>query len=239
MFLDRGRQCYAKVVPPDRVTELAAERDRCAWIDQTAIPGARVLDWRESADGACLLTQGVPGVSANELDASDLRWSWPSVVATIRALHDLATDGCPFDRGLGEMVALAEVTVAERRVVVEFLPVSLQHVPPPQILAGIKEELPTRLAQEQAELVVCHGDLCLPNILVDPATWRVSGLIDLGRLGTADPYADIALLLATARTTWPDEATAGRAEEEFAEIYGTTLDPERRDFYLRLDPLTW
>jgi streptomycin 3"-kinase len=32
---------------------------------------------------------------------------------------------------------------------------------------------------------------------------------------------------------------ARQAEQEFAEIYGTQLDPERQDFYLRLDPLTW
>ena len=62
----------------------------------------------------------------------------------------------------------------------------------------IEAELPVRLAQERAS-VVCHGDLCLPNILVNPDIGQVTGLIDLGRLGTADPYGDIALLLATAR----------------------------------------
>jgi streptomycin 3"-kinase len=86
---------------------------------------------------------------------------------------------------------------------------------------------------------VCHGDLCLPNILIDPVTNQVTGFIDLGRLGTADPHADIALLLATARATWTDEATARQAEYDFAQWYGTELDAERQGFYLRLDPLTW
>ena len=116
---------------------------------------------------------------------------------------------------------------------------ALQHTPPAQIMEQIETELPVRLAQERAQLVVCHGDLCLPNVLVDPATGQVTGLIDLGRLGTADPYGDIALLLATARETWTDEVMARRADQESAEIYGTELDPERQDFYLRLDPLTW
>ncbi len=137
------------------------------------------------------------------------------------------------------MMRLAHATVAEDRVVVEFLPVALQGTPPAQIIEQIETELPVRLAQERAQLVVCHGDLCLPNILVDPATGQVTGLIDLGRLGTADPYGDIALLLATARETWTDDVMARRADQEFAEIYGTELDPERQDFYLRLDPLTW
>ena len=137
------------------------------------------------------------------------------------------------------MLPLAEASVAEDRVVIEFLPRALQRTPPVQILEQIEAELPARLAEELTQLVVCHGDLCLPNILVDPSTGQVMALIDLGRLGRADPYADIALLLATARETWPDETMARQADQEFAEIYGTQLDPERQDFYLRLDPLTW
>jgi streptomycin 3"-kinase len=239
VFVDRGRRRFAKIVSSERVPELAAERDRGVWMNQTDITCAPVLDWRESAAGACLVTQAVEGLPASELDAPALRRAWPSIVGLVRALHGLDVDGCPFDRGLRHMLSLAEATVAEGRVVVDFLPVALQRTPPSRILEQVKGELPLRLTQERAELVVCHGDLCLPNILVDPVTGRAHGLIDLGRLGKADPYGDIALLLATARGTWADEAMARRAEEEFAEIYGTQLDPDRLWFYRRLDPLTW
>jgi len=236
---DGVQQRYAKVVAHDLVPVLAAERDRIVWLSETGIPGAALLDWRESDAGACLITRAVPGVPAHRLDAPALQRAWPSVAATVRALHALATERCPFDRGLEQMMTLARATVAEDRVIVEFLPEALQHTPPAQILEQIEGELPKRLAQERAQLVVCHGDLCLPNILVDPSTDQVNALIDLGRLGTADPYADIALLLATARSTWPHEETARRADQDFAEEYETELDPDRQDFYLRLDPLTW
>jgi len=236
---DRVQQRYAKVVASHLVPELAAERDRIVWLNETDIPCAPVLDWRASDAGACLITRAVPGVPASRLDAPALQRAWRSISATVRALHALAAERCPFDRGLEQMMPLARASVAESRVVVEFLPEDLQHVPPAQILEQIEAELPRRLAQERAQLVVCHGDLCLPNILVDPATDQVNALIDLGRLGTADPYADIALFLATARSTWPDEETARRADQDFAEAYAAELDPERQDFYLRLDPLTW
>jgi streptomycin 3"-kinase len=236
---DRGRQRYAKIVPSEGVAALAAERDRSVWISQTAIPSASVLEWRESGAGACLVTRAVLGVPASQLDSSTLRWAWPSVVGVIRDLHGLAPDLCPFDRSLSQILSLAQASVAEGRVVIEYLPAALQGTPPTQILDRIEAELPLRLAQESAHPVVVHGDLCLPNVLVDPGTGQVTGLIDLGRLGTADPYADISLLLATARETWPSEAMALWADQEFAEIYGTELDPERQDFYLRLDPLTW
>jgi len=86
-------------------------------------------------------------------------------------------------------------------------------------------------------------------VLVDPTTCQVTALVDSGRLlreepadpvvGTADPYGDIALHLATARETWSDKAMARRADQKFAELYGTELDAEREEFHLRLGPLTW
>jgi streptomycin 3"-kinase len=236
---DGGRKRYAKLVASERAAELAAERDRSVWVGHTGIPCARVLDWRETDAGACLVTQAVPGVPASTLEAHALRRAWSSVVTAVRALHGLASDRCPFDRTLAQMMPLARAAVAEGGVVVEFLPEALRRTSPTRILEQIEAELPVRLAQERADLVVCHGDLCLPNVLVDPATDQVTALIDFGRLGTADPYGDIALLLATARQTWPDEPMARRADQEFAAIYGTALDPSRQDFYLRLDPLTW
>jgi streptomycin 3"-kinase len=239
VFADRGTRRYAKLVSSERLAELAEERDRTLWLNETGIPCAAALDWRESAAGACLVTRAVAGVPASELEAPDLQRAWPSVVQLLRDLHDIDTDRCRFERGLEYMVTLAEATVAEGRVIVEFLPAPLQHTPPRQILEEIKAELPLRLAQEQSRPVVCHGDLCLPNVLVDPVTGEAQGLIDLGRLGRADPYGDIALLVATARGTWSDEAMARRAEEEFARVYGAALDLDRLEFYRRLDPLTW
>jgi streptomycin 3"-kinase len=236
---DRAGQRYAKVVASDCAEELAGERDRIDWLSSTGVPGAAVLDWRSTAAGACLVTQEVPGAPADRLDSGALRSAWPSVVEVVRTLHRLPARQCPFDRRLASMMPAARAAVAENRVNVGFLPLALQHTPPLQILRQLEAELPRRVTQEDAQLVVCHGDLCLPNILIDPVTHHVTGLIDLGRLGTADPHADIALLLTTARTIWPDEQTARQAEQDFDQWYGTAVDRERQEFYLRLDPLTW
>jgi streptomycin 3"-kinase len=230
---------FAKLVTAAYRDDLAAERDRITWLGEAGLPVASVLAWRATDDGACLITSAVAGVPADQLDAAALRRAWPGLAAVARELHDLPTADCPFDRGLALMMPLARTTVAEDRVQTEFLPVPLQQVPPAHILGQVEDDLPRRQRQEEDERVVCHGDLCLPNILIDPATMRVVGLIDLGRLGLADPYADLALLLANARETWPDEATARAADQEFGGLYGIDLDAERQRFYLLLDPLTW
>lgn len=235
----RSGESYAKLVAPEQADALAAERDRIAWLSTTGIPTMSVLDWRADAVGACLVTSAVPGVPADALDPVDLVAVWPAIAETVRALHALPAADCPFDRTLAVMMPLARAVVAGDRVQRDFLPDDLRDVPAALLLAPVEAELPARTRQEADDLVVCHGDLCLPNILVDVERRAVAGLIDLGRLGRADPHADTALLLANARETWPDAASASRADADFDRLYGAPRDPQRQEFYLRLDPLTW
>lgn len=45
--------------------------------------------------------------------------------------------------------------------------------------------------REPEERVFVHGDLCLPNLLVEDGA--LSGIVDWGRAGYGDPYQDLAL----------------------------------------------
>ncbi len=231
---------YAKIVSAQRSGGLAGERDRLAWLHALGFDSPEVVDWREAEDGACLIMRAVPGVPASELSGSDLLRAWPSIVRQIGALHELAVDRCPFDRGLSLMFGLAADVVARNAVNPEFLPPEDRTLPAADLLARIADEFPVRLVQEAADRVVCHGDACMPNIMVDPETLRCTGLIDLGRLGRADRYADLALMIANAGESW---ASPGEGDEAFAILFDTlgveAPDRERLAFYLRLDPLTW
>ena len=224
---------FAKCVDRDDAAALRGERDRIHWLCGTGVPGPSVLDWSCSDRGACLVTSTVPGVPAGELPSGSLLAAWPSIVGTLRGLHALPAASCPFERGLETMFATAEDVVARGAVHPEFLTEEQRDVPVTDLIAGLRAELGTRLAQETGDLVVCHGDSCLPNFLVDPGTLTCTGLIDLGRLGTADRHADLALLRANARESWTGD-DAARAEPLLGGV-----DPARMRFYLHLDPLTW
>nr|WP_067844098.1 APH(3'') family aminoglycoside O-phosphotransferase [Nocardia lijiangensis] len=230
---------YAKCVAATSAAELAQERDRAEWLGAHGISGPRPLEWRESADAACLVTSAVPGVPADRVPAETLAAAWESMTDAVRDLHELPTDTCPFERGLGTMFAKAQDVVARGAVDPEFLPEDQRDTPPPVLLARLAAQVDRWIARESAESVVCHGDLCLPNIVLDLDTRSFAGFLDLGRLGVADRYVDIALLLANSRETWPDERSALDADRRFAERYGIDLDAERQRFYLHLDPLTW
>ncbi|MFJ4767629.1 APH(3'') family aminoglycoside O-phosphotransferase [Streptomyces uncialis] len=230
---------YAKCVPAADAADLEAERDRVTWLSDHGVPGPRVLDWQSGDAGVCLVTSAVPGVPADQVPAEDLRVAWEHIAEAVRRLHEAPVSQCPFRRSLDTMVAVASDVVARDAVNPEFLPTDQRQTPTAELLDRLTPQVPRRREQETADTVVCHGDLCLPNIILDPRTLDVSGFIDLGRLGSADRYADLALLLANARETWTDEEQAQAADRSFARRYGITLDHDRLRFYLHLDPLTW
>ncbi|MFG2594369.1 APH(3'') family aminoglycoside O-phosphotransferase [Streptomyces sp. NPDC048462] len=230
---------YAKCVPAVDAADLQAERDRVAWLSGQGVPGPRVLDWQSGDVGACLVTSAVSGIPADQVPAVDLRGAWEHIADAVRRLHEVPVSRCPFRRGLDAVVTVARDVVARDAVNPEFLPVDQQQTPAAELLDRLTGQVSRRREQEAGDTVVCHGDLCLPNIVLDPQTLDVAGFIDLGRLGLADRYADLALLLANARETWTDEERARAADMAFAERYGIALDHDRLRFYLHLDPLTW
>lgn len=231
---------YAKCIGPDGVEELHAEFCRIEWLQGTGIPGPAVVHWSASDRGACIVTTAVPGMPASAVPPAVLRRAWRSITDTLRRLHALPVLDCPFERSLSRTFRMAEDVVGRGAVNSDFLPDEQRNTPPSALLAQLRPQMALRLSQETRDRVVCHGDACLPNFMVDPVTADCTGLIDLGRVGAADRYADIALLLASARETWCDEDEAGCADDEFFRMYGIeTVDRDRLRFYLDLDPLTW
>ena len=74
------------------------------------------------------------------------------------------------------------------------------------------------------ELVICHGDYCFPNMIIRDQ--QVVGFVDLGELGVADRWWDLAV--ATWSTTW----NVGPAwEDAFLAAYEIEPDHARIAYY--------
>lgn len=104
---------------------------------------------------------------------------------------------------------------------------------PAELLEWLKENKPPE------QIVFSHGDFCLPNIFLKGD--RVSGLIDLGRSGTADLYQDIALCYRSLKHNF-DGAYGGRAyaglnAEMLFEELGIEPDWDKIRYYILLDEL--
>ena len=183
-------------------TDFAAEARRLRWAARyVAVP--RVLGLGTEDDRAWLHTRGLPGLSAvHPRWVADPEVAVRAIGAGLRALHDgLPTRTCPFEwSASGRLDALS--------------PALRTHVgEPPPI----------------DRLVVCHGDACAPNTLIDDAGC-CCGHVDLGDLGVADRWADLAVATLSLGWNYP-----GRTwEPEFFSAYGVEPDPARIDYYRRL-----
>ena len=79
------------------------------------------------------------------------------------------------------------------------------------------------------DIVVTHGDACMPNFVA--VGKRFSGFVDCGRLGLADRHQDLALACWSIRHN-----IGGQWVQPFLDRYGFTgVDPSRLSYYRLLD----
>ena len=220
---DDGTDLFLKSEPLEELGELADEVDRLRWLQQMDLPAPAVLDEITENHRHWLLMTTVPGqdlASANELSAGQII----NILATaLRTLHQLPVELCPFDHSLEQRIARAQQHLSAGLVD----PTDFDD----ERLGQSAEEVFAELVATQPgthDLVVTHGDACLPNFMAADA--RFSGFIDCGRLGISDRYQDLAL---AARSI---ERNLGQAwVKPFFEVYGVEPDEQRMKFYCVLD----
>jgi kanamycin kinase len=199
--------------------DLAAEASRIDWASRwIAVP--HVLDQGSDAAGSWLVSTGIDATSA-----VDPRWIADPKTAVraigrgLRTLHDsLPVDACPFDWSIKRRLAQADARIASGMTTAAWFPEhrSLS-------LTEARERLDRPPAIDR--LVVCHGDACAPNTLLD-ASGGFAAHVDMGALGVADRWADIAV------AAWSTEWNYGPGFTELLyESYGVAPDAARIAYY--------
>jgi kanamycin kinase len=213
-------RCFAKWAPAGSPLDLAAEAARMTWaVAYTPVP--RVLDLAADGEGSWLVTAALPGHNAvSQRWLADPRAAVTAIGKGLRAMHDaMPVTRCPFSWMAQDRIAAAQRAAAAGRLDtsdwapehselgIEGALAQVQHVPPAD------------------ELVVCHGDACAPNTLIaDDGRW--SGHVDLGDLGVADRWADLAI------ATWSAGWNYGPGwEHGLLDAYGIEPDAERTRYY--------
>lgn len=199
---DDGR--YIKWGPHDAEANMRDEAERMRWARRwTTVP--EVLEQGQDDAHEWLVTAALAGRSA-----VDPRWiddpetAVRAVGRGLRELHDaLPVEECPWSWDPASRIANAAVRGIR-------IPDDLRSPPPVDVL------------------VVCHGDACMPNTLLDDDGTPL-GHVDLAALGVADRWADIAV--ASMSTQW----NYGPGwEDTLIEAYGVEPDRARIDYYRRL-----
>lgn len=228
LLMPDGGVVYVKAGQGEAADGIAAEMARLRWL-QGRLPVPAVLDFHRDGRGAWLVTSALRGITAGAWLSGDPA-STPHVVAGLaaflRRLHAIPADDCPFDSSVAAWLPVARERVASGLVDADDFDDDHHGRSAGEILADVE-----RLAGAAAGRVVVHGDFTLGNILIDP-DGRVAGCLDVGRLGTADPYQDISLL-------WRDLGGVGEAAQTafLAAIGLPRPDPHRLLLHRSLDEL--
>ena len=195
---------YFKWQPENDEVSLEREVGKLAWVNDY-LSSPRVIEFGHAGNAEWVLTQAIIGNSA----VSPQWLSQPAAAVHavgrgLRELHDqLPVDKCPWrwdpaDRALR----------ATQR--------------------GI--DMPAELcaAPEPDRLVVCHGDACCPNTILDD-DGSLAGHVDFGSLGVADRWSDIAVAAMSTRWNY-----GPGWEESLVAAYGVPIDRARMDYYQQL-----
>lgn len=220
-------RCFCKWAPADGPVTLEAERLRLLWAGPWGkVP--TVLGHGADAAGSWLVTSAVPGESA-----FSGRWkrepgtAVKAIGAGLRAFHDrLPVESCPFS-------ATPEVLLAELRRQAAAGKVQRATWHPSHRSLDLGQAFTLLAAPPPVDaLVVCHGDATPPNTILDEEG-RCSGHVDLGGLGVADRWSDLAI------ATWSVQWNFGPGwEGALLDAYGVGADPERTRYYRLLWDLT-
>jgi aminoglycoside 3'-phosphotransferase-1 len=216
-YLKHGRGAVA--------ADIASELVRLQWLaDKSTVPAME--HFVATLDDAWLLTKALPGVTAYEALQSD-RANRSSIVAALasflRRFHAIAVDGCPFNSDHRVRLSQARERLAAGLIETDDFDQERRGSTADQAW-----DLMIGLLPITVDPVLTHGDLSLDNILVQGA--EVSGLVDLGRVGVADRYQDLAIL-------WRDLGEFdGTLQQRLLDSYGIDAVDERKlRFHRALD----
>lgn len=215
---------YLKMADGETLGDLVDEMVRLRWLS-ACLPVPPLHGFGLESGGGWMLTGRLAGqtayqaLQANPAAAPALA---VSLARFLRRLHAVPVERCPFNADHALRLASAEARMAAGLVDEDDFDESRQGMSARALWHEMLGALPDRF-----ERVVTHGDFSLDNLFV--VDGEVTGCIDLGRVGIADPWQDLAILWHSLSEFGEDAAAAMLA------AYGVMPDPARLDFHLRLD----
>jgi len=161
-----------------------------------------------------------------------------SVLAdALKSLWSIDISGCPVKNDLSTVLSSALYRVEHGLVDVDDAEPETfgknGFKDPAELLKWLYDNRPAE------DFVLSHGDFCLPNIFINEG--RFSGFVDIGRMGIADRYQDIALCCRSLHHNfsgiYSGKSYPGYDEKMFFDALGIEPDYDKIRYYILLDEL--
>lgn len=225
----------ASASAPHLQAELRGEAERLTWLARRGVRVPEVLGL-VSDEKVWLATAPLDGAPASDDVPPSERFSVVTAAATaLREFHSIDPRSCPFDRTLRSALADAEERTNAGLVDLSWkLAGKREDKPAVEALRDLREAISTA---DNGDLVVSHGDYCLPNVLV--TNDGGAGFVDVGRAGIADRHSDVADMLRSIRSHLNPQYGEPHAQR-FLDVYGREgIEPERLWLHDQLEEFFW
>lgn len=253
-MFDMPNAADSMVLKAETVSESSMrERKALIWLDGR-VPVPKVIDHHVAGDTSYILMSKVRGrMLCDPSILSNRRRLLKSIVAALRTLWSVDVWDCPLDSGLDRDLEIAAYNVEHGLVAFSLDPSYEFDIPSGVVSATdlLRWLQRNRPKMDDGDRVFSHGDLCLPNVLVDCK--GIAGFVDLGGAGWADRWRDIAICVrslkdnlvgcyakeyAASMGLCPGDLPFGPFDEgEFFDVLGIEPNEEKLRYYTLLDKL--
>ncbi|MBB4190974.1 aminoglycoside 3'-phosphotransferase-2 [Rhizobium aethiopicum] len=215
---------YLKVEAAGPFGELADEAARLDWLKACRLPCPEVIARESDGERNWLLVSALPGTDLASASALTPLARVELLAGALLDLHRLPIASCPFDHRLEKRLPVAKAHMEAGTVDEEDFDAARLGKRAAELFAALESMRPT-----DEDLVVTHGDACLPNFVASGG--QFSGYIDCSRLGVADRHQDIALACRSIAYNFGEALL-----QPFLDRYGLPApDPARLGYYQLLD----
>lgn len=219
LFLKQGRG--------DAADEITDEMARLLWLNGH-LPAPSVVNFVRTVGEAWMLTTAVPGQTAAQAlraKAGAGQDVVDGLARFMRRLHAVPVNACPFNGDHAYRLVRARARIDADLVDADDFDTEREGWTAEDVWTEIQTLLPL-----QGDRVVTHGDFSLDNLMIREG--EVTGCIDVGRMGVADRYQDLAILWNSLGEFGPE------LQARLLEQYGVEEPDQRRlRFHLLLDEL--
>lgn len=192
------------------------------------LPVPEVLYSGNTAEYEFFLMTEVPGKDCSNVeDFSDKSKLAEALAEGLKLIHSVEISDCPFNQRLDFKLNNAKFNVENGLTDEDDINSTDSSRTGEGILKTLYETKPRR-----EELVLTHGDYCLPNIILNQ-NYELAGFIDWGRGGVSDKYQDIGIACRSIKHNIGEDMI-----QIFLKKYGLDyVDKAKIEYYILLDEL--